>query len=186
MAAESIFLNSNAWEVFSLFLIPIGGGIPAGVILAKNRGLTWPVMMLLYFASDVVLAFVFEGIILLLARIKTKSPFLARLRESFRTSVQNTTARYGVHPGPISLILISFGVDPMTGRTAALMAGHGFITGWLIAITGDLIFFAAIMISTLWLNNILGDGTWTAVIIMVAMIAVPALIRRVRGPWAAH
>ena len=28
--------------VLMLFLIPIGGGIPAGVLLARDHGLAWP------------------------------------------------------------------------------------------------------------------------------------------------
>jgi hypothetical protein len=68
----------------------------------------------------------------------------------------------------------------MSGRVATHAAGYKFVTGWALAICGDMIFFSVIMASTLWLNNILGDGTWAAVIIMIAMIAVPALIRRLR------
>ncbi len=76
------------------------------------------------------------------------------------------------------LIMIAFGVDPMTGRAAALAQGHGFITGWAVAIAGDMIFFSLIMASTLWLNDYLGDGTWAAVIIMMLMLVIPPLIRR--------
>ena len=46
--------------VLLLFLVPVGGGIPAGVLMASNRGVAWPVMMGLYLVSDVILAFVFE------------------------------------------------------------------------------------------------------------------------------
>ena len=59
-----------------------------------------------------------------------------------------------------------------------------FVTGWLIAICGDMIYFLILMISTLWLNSILGDGTLTMIIILVAMIALPSIIRRVRGRMA--
>ena len=115
--------------VLTLFLIPVGGGIPAGVLLARARGIGWPAMELLYFISDV---------------------------------------------------LIAFGVDPMTGRTAAHAAGHGFLSGWTLAITGDMMYFTVIMVSTLWLNSVLGDGTKTMVIILIAMFAVPELIKRWR------
>ena len=77
--------------------------------------------------------------------------------------------------------MISFGVDPMTGRAAALGAGYGFIGGWLIAIAGDMIFFVILMVSTLWLNSVLGDGTWAAVIIMAVMFGVPMLWRWFRA-----
>lgn len=171
---------SNAWDVFLLFLIPIGGGIPAGVVLANQRGLTWPIMMVLYFCSDVVLAVVFDLLMIAFKRASLKGGFLGRFREALKFSVRKTTARFGLSPGPIALVMISFGVDPMTGRAATMMMGHGFVVGWLLAIAGDMIFFSVIMASTLWLNSVLGDGTWAAVIVMVAMFVVPTLIRRIR------
>lgn len=177
---------SNMWEVLTLFIIPVGGGIPAGVILAKNKGMQWPLMMALYFVSDVMLAMVFEPLMLSIIRLFKGSPRMHRFIEAYKQSTRKSVARYGVNPGPFTLILISFGMDPMTGRTAAHAAGHGFITGWMIAITGDMIFFTVLMVSTLWLNNILGDGTWTAIIIMIAMFAVPYIIRRLREEWRAR
>lgn len=175
-------LLKSASEVLSLFLIPIGGGIPAGVLLAKSRGLAWPLTVILYFVSDVILACIFEpmmrGVILLAKR----SDFMRRWAQAYKASLVRKAERYGgARRGPFALVMISFGIDPMTGRTAARMAGHGFVTGWAIAICGDMIFFALIMISTLCLNSVLGDGTWTAIIIMASMIGIPMLIDRYRG-----
>ena len=79
------------------------------------------------------------------------------------------------------MVIIAFGVDPMTGRAAAYAAGHSFLSGWAIAILGDMIFFAVVMTSTIWLNNILGDGTWAVLIIMVAMMAIPVITRRFKN-----
>jgi hypothetical protein len=170
----------SAWEVLVLFLIPIGGGIPAGVLLAKNKGFNWQVMMSLYLISDVILAFLFEPVIWLILYAGKKSPVVAKVIEAFKKSMDKSVSKYGMSPGPITLITVSFGVDPMTGRTAARAAGHNFFSGWTLAIIGDMLFFTVLMASTLWLNNILGDGTWTAVIIMVGMIAIPVGVRRVR------
>lgn len=172
---------SSAWAVLTLFLIPVGGGIPAGVILARNRGIGWVEMMILYFISDVILACLFEPLMLLVIAAGRRVPFFARLAETLRRSMGRNIARYGPGLGPIALIGISFGVDPMTGRSAAAAAGHGFVSGWMLAITGDMIFFALIMGSTLWLNNVLGDGTWTTVIMLVLMLGIPPLVRRLRG-----
>lgn len=180
MSSESLKFISNAWEVFVLFSIPIGGGIPAGVVLAKARGIEWPVMLVLYFISDIALACVFEPLVLLITYAGKHYPAVARFNEAVKKSTHKTISKYGIKPGPITLVTIAFGVDPMTGRTAALTAGHGFISGWALAILGDMLFFTLLMGSTLWLNNILGDGTWTAIIIMVAMMVVPSLIRRFR------
>jgi hypothetical protein len=167
------------WEVFVLFSIPIGGGIPAGVVLAKSRGIDWTVMLVLYFISDVLLACLFEPFVLFMGFLGRRYRYVARFNEALKNYTNKTISKYGI--GAFSLVMVSFGVDPMTGRTAALAAGHGFISGWALAILGDMLFFALLMGSTLWLNNILGDGTWTAIIIMVAMLVVPALIRRFRG-----
>lgn len=175
---------TDAWGVLTLFLIPVGGGIPGGVTLAQSRGIRWPEMMALYFISDVILAFVFEALVILFREGAKHFRVLNRFVTSMKASTQKTILRYGLTPGPFTLVMIAFGVDPMTGRTAALTAGHGFLSGWLLAITGDMIFFTVLMVSTLWLNGILGDGTLTAVIIMAAMIVVPYVIRKLRGSMA--
>lgn len=173
-------LISNAWEVFLLFLIPIGGGIPAGVLLARSRSIGWPVMLVLYFISDVALAAVFEPVMLLVIAAGKRSAFFARFGEAMKKSTAKAIAGYGTRLRPHTLVAISFGVDPMTGRAATVAAGHGFITGWMLAILGDMLFFALLMVSTLWLNNVLGDGTWATVVILVVMTAVPYLLRRMR------
>ena len=169
---------------FSLyFLIPIGGGIPAGVLVAKTRGLTWPLMTVLYLISDVILAFVFEGVLFSIVSTGQKSLRVTRFFELFRQSMMKTIAKYGIHPKPHTLVMISFGVDPMTGRMASKAAGFGVITSWGFAITGDMVFFAVMMVSTLWLGSVLGDGTWTALAIVVIMTVAPILVRRLRERW---
>lgn len=180
MTALTIDTLSNARDVFLLFAIPIGGGIPAGVLLAKSRGIDWLTMTVLYFFSDILLAILFEPMMIAFIWISERVPFLARLREAVKQSTNRTIAGYGASPGPFLLMIIAFGVDPMTGRAAAMSAGHGFFAGWAIAIIGDMFFFALIAVSTLCLNNILGDGTWTAVIIMIAMLGIPALIKKIK------
>lgn len=171
---------ANAWAVLLLFLIPIGGGIPAGVLLAKSHGIPWPMMAFLYLISDIILACVFEPLMLLVIAAGKKSPFISKVRDAMRESMKKTTAQYGTKLGPLALISIAFGMDPMTGRAATAAAGHGFITGWTLSIIGDMFYFVLIMVSTLFLNNILGDGTMTTLIIMFAMMFLPAWIRKIR------
>lgn len=179
-AALSFGSLKKSWDVFLLFAIPIGGGIPAGVVLAQSKGIGWMAMTILYFISDVCLAFVFEPLMKVFGYFAKRSEFLQRFVENMKITTNKTIAAYGPNPGPFLLVLIAFGVDPMTGRAAALAQGHNFLAGWAIAITGDMIFFGVVMVSTIWLNNILGDGTWTAIIIMVLMLGIPALIRKVK------
>lgn len=171
----------NLWDVLMLFVIPIGGGIPAGVILAQKRMLGWPVMCALYFVSDILLALTFEPLMLLFLRGSERSARLARVRLALAQAMKQSTARFGVSPGPFTLVMIAFGIDPMTGRVATRAAGHGFFSGWALTIAGDMIFFCLIMASTLWLNGLLGNGTWAAMIVLVLMFVIPMIVRRIRG-----
>jgi len=180
-AALSFGSLKKSWEVFLLFTIPVGGGIPAGVLLAQSKGIGWIAMSILYFISDVCLAFVFEPIMMFFGWLAKYSKFLTLFIGNMKAMTDRTVAAYGHKPGPFLLIAIAFGVDPMTGRAAALAQGHGFIGGWAVAIAGDMLFFWVIMVSTIWLNNLLGDGTWTAVIIMILMFTIPPLVRKVKN-----
>jgi uncharacterized membrane protein len=178
---ETTIFFTHAYEVFLLFMVPIGGGIPVGVVVGNNHGLSWMTMSVLYFFSDVVLACLFDPCMKLFIRLGKKSPAVAKLNATFKKSVTLSTSQYGPKPGPWLLVLIAFGVDPMTGRAASHMAGHGFLTGWAIAIAGDMIFFMVVMASTLWLNNILGDGTWTAIIITLLILFLPWIFKKLRA-----
>ena len=164
-----------------LFLIPVGGGIPAGVLLARTNGITWPVAAGLYFISDVILAFAFEPILRLFAELGKKVEFLARVAAAMKLSMDKVASHYGgVGAGPFTLVMIAFGVDPMTGRAAAMAAGHGFVAGWAIAIAGDMIYYGVIAYTTLRLNAYVKDPNMTMLIVLGAMIIVPVLVRRVK------
>jgi hypothetical protein len=170
----------GAWGVLWLFLIPFGGGIPAGVVFGQSHAIGWPAMEGLYLVSDVILACVFEPAMKLFLRWARRRPRLAQATETMRAAVLKTTELYGTSGGPFTLILISFGIDPMTGRAATAAAGHGFLSGWTLAICGDMIYFTIIMASTLWLNSVLGDGRVTTITILVLMFVVPMIIQRIK------
>ena len=162
-----------------LFLIPVGGGIPAGVLLARTHGIAWPVTAGLYFISDVILAFLFEPVLRLMIWVGRRIPFVARVIQAMRLAMRQTTAHYG-GAGPFALIMIAFGVDPMTGRAAAAAAGHGFIAGWAIAIAGDMLYFGVVMAATLRLSSVLGDPDRAMWIILIAMFLLPVIVRKLK------
>ncbi len=173
---------SISFPVLKLFLLPVGGGIPAGVMLARANGFAWPITTGLYLISDVILALAFEPILRLFAVLGGKVAFLARLSEALK----NTTARSAAHfsgtgAGPLTLVMIAFGVDPMTGRASASAAGHGFLAGWAFAIAGDMLYFAVIAITTLRLNSYFKDPNTTMLIVLGAMFVAPLLIRYFRS-----
>jgi hypothetical protein len=169
------------FSVLMLFLIPVGGGIPAGVMLARTKGLAWPVTAGLYFVSDVILALAFEPVLQLFAWLGGKVPFLVRFSAGMKAALARSTARFsGTGAGPLTLVMISFGADPMTGRTSALAAGHGVLMGWAFAIAGDMLYYAIIAITTLRLDRYVRNPDTTMWIVLGAMIVVPLIVRSFR------
>jgi hypothetical protein len=168
--------------VLKLFLLPVGGGIPAGVLLARAQGLTWPITTGLYLVSDIVLALAFEPILRLLATLAGKVRFLARFGAALKVATARSVAPFGgTSAGPLALVMIAFGVDPMTGRATALAAGHGFLAGWAFAIVGDMLYFAVIALTTLHLNSYFQDPNTTTLVVLGAMFLVPMLVRYFRS-----
>ncbi len=174
--------TSVMFSVLKLFIIPVGGGIPAGVLLAQTKGLAWPITTGLYLVSDIALAIAFEPILRFLSTVVSKVSFLARFSATLKSVTARSVAHIsGTSTGPLALIMISFGVDPMTGRTTAHAAGHGFIAGWAFAIAGDMLYFAVIALTTLRLNTYFKDPNTTMLIVLGAMFVMPVLIRYIRS-----
>ena len=174
--------TATMFPVLKLFLLPVGGGIPAGVLLARAQGLAWPITTGLYLISDLVLVLALEPILVLLTMLGGKIRFLAGFSVRIKVAMARGRSKFGgTAAGPLTLVAIAFGVDPMTGRAAALAAGHGFITGWLIAITGDMLYFAVIALTTLRLNAYFRNPETTMWVVIGAMFAVPLLVRYLRA-----
>jgi hypothetical protein len=168
-------------------LIPFGFGIPAGVLRSSAAGLSWALTTLLYVVSDVVLAFVFEPVLQKMISGGRRVPALARAGESVRRAMERSAALYGgPGGGPFALILISFCIDPMTGRAATVAAGHGFASGWTLAIIGDTLSFFVYMAATLKLNSVIRNPNETMLIVLVAMTLLPLAVRRAKLAWAAR
>lgn len=169
------------WQILKMFIIPLGFGITPGVLLAKKFKTLWWIILILYFISDLLLAIVFEPLLLLIIRLLKDKPNFQQAYAIFKESFKKTTEHLGTDTGPLALIIVAFGADPMSGRAIAKAHGHGFISGWLIAITGDMLYFAVLMVCTLWLNDIIGDdGTKTTTIMIILMLLLPGLIKKIR------
>lgn len=173
---------TGAWGAFLLFLVPVGGGIPVGVLMARNAGLSPLVTAFLYFLSDVILALSTEPLLFLIHRLSRRVSFWGRVGDRLsRLSQKVGLSGEGIQ-GPLRLILVSFAVSLTTGRAAAAAAGHGFVLGWSFAIVGDMLYFAVLMASTLWLSGVIGDDRLTVGIVLIASLLLPTLLRRWRSP----
>jgi hypothetical protein len=165
------------WGVLLLFCIPGGMGIPPGVLLGNHGGLGPLVMSILYFVSDIVLACVFEPLLVILAALARRLPFLSRAG----TAVLAATTRFtpaGSASAPLGIALTAFGAGLPFGRALAAVAGFGLVTSWLFTIAGDMAYFGLGMASTLWFDNLLGDPRMAAFAGLAVMFVVPAMIRR--------
>lgn len=168
--------------VLLLFLVPVGGGIPAGVLLARSKGLGWPVTAGLYLASDLILAVAFEPVLRLLAALVRRIRRLDRFRAAWHLAMARSAATWNAPgAGPMALVLIAFGVDPMTGRASALAAGYGPVAGWAVAITGDMLYFAVVAAATVRLNAWTKHPEATVAAILAGMMVLPILVRRLRA-----
>jgi hypothetical protein len=172
--------------VLLLFVVgPLGSGIPLGVIMARDLGLSPIVTVALYFVSDVIMALIIEPELAVFRWIGRRNGFAggvgARLIAlSRKVGLQGSGAR-----GPLGLVLLSFTIEPITSRVAGRAAGHGFFVGWSLAIAGDLAYFGLIMASTLWVRSVFGDDRLTIGVVLIGMWVLPMLLRRLRRAPAA-
>ena len=99
---------------------------------------------------------------------------------ALQIAMERVAAQYGGRAaGPFTLVMIAFGVDPMTGRAAALANGHGFVTGWAIAIAGDMLLLRRRGVHHAAAERLhRKDPEATVLIVLAAMIVVPLVIRR--------
>lgn len=167
--------------VLTLFLLPVGGGIPAGVLLAQASGIPWPVTAGLYLVSDLLLALAFEPLLRIFVALGRRVDFLRRFGAALKASTERVAAQFaGTGAGPLALLGISFGVDPMTGRTAALAAGRGVLQGWAFAIAGDMLYYAVVAAATLRLHAWIKNPSGTVALVLLGMFLVPLAVQRLR------
>jgi len=165
------------WGVLLLFCIPGGMGIPPGVLLGSHGGLGPMVMSVLYFVSDIVLACVFEPLLVILAALAGRLPLLRHIGNAVLAAIRRTMPA-GSTSAPVGIALTAFGAGLPFGRALAAGAGFGLVSSWLFTIAGDMMYFALGMASTLWFDNLLGDPRMAAFAGLAVMFVVPAMIRR--------
>jgi hypothetical protein len=171
---------SGVWGVFLLFLVPVGGGIPFGVLMARDAGLGLFGTTALYFLSDVLLAFLTEPFVALMRWLGQRVPPLKRMGDLLARFTGGAGLQDGGVRGPLGLILVSFSITLTTGRAAAAAAGHGFISGWTLAIIGDMASFVLVMVSTLWVSSVLGDNRLTIGIVLLASWSLMLVLQRLQ------
>jgi hypothetical protein len=127
-----------------------------------------------------VLAVTTEPMLALLRWLGKRITFLARIGHILGRLTGSAGLQDGGVRGPLGLILLSFSISPTTGRAATAAAGHGFFSGWTLAIIGDMLYFGLLMATTLWISSIFGDDRLTIGAVLIGTWVLPLVIRRLR------
>jgi hypothetical protein len=179
------FWPAGVAGVLLFFVMPLAAGIPFGVIMARDAGLSPLATAGLYLVSDLVLAVTAEPFLALLRWLGRRVAFIGRLGQFFTRATGSVGLSEGRVRGPLGLILFSFTISPTSGRAAAAAAGHGFFAGWTLAIIGDMLFFGLLMATTLWVASVFGDSRTTIGALAIGVWILPLVIRRLRRSRAA-
>jgi hypothetical protein len=171
----------GALGAFMLFMFPIGGGIPFGVIMARDAGVSPLMTLALYAISDVLGAIITEPYVMFFRWLGRRVSWVGKIGERITRMSGAAGFTEPGKRGPLGIALVSFTVSMTTGRAAAVAAGHGPVMGWALAILGDIGYFIVLMASTLWLSSVLGDERITVGVVLVGMWVVPMLIRKWRA-----
>jgi hypothetical protein len=122
--ADQAGLVGAAWPTgglgaFLLFLAPVGGGIPLGVIVADRGGVPPWGIAVLYLLSDIALAITIEPILKLILRVGGRVEPMGKIGQAIqRLSAGAGLGRDGAKSA-LGLIFVSFAISPTTGRAAA-------------------------------------------------------------------
>ncbi|MBV8719733.1 MAG: hypothetical protein JOZ65_32065 [Chloroflexi bacterium] len=171
---------TGALGVFLVFATQIGAGIPIGVVMARDAGLNVLEIAGLYLASDVLLAVICEPVLMVLRWLAARVYWLAALGQRLSRLSGATGLNEGRVKGPLGLILFSFVFAPAPARAASEAAGHGPISGWTLAIIGDMAYFGVVMASTLLVIQIFGDSRLTLGPLILAAWLLPMLVQRLQ------
>ncbi len=168
--------------VLALFFAPVGPGVPAGVLLARHVPLNPAVTFGLYTLSDLVAAVLCHPVFVLLRRhgrhVRPIRWLGRRLQSIAMIGVRPPAPGTSLGPALSRIATVGFGVDVYTAGMLATGLPVSRVLGWTSAITGDLIYFALLLGTSLMAARILDDDRFIAIVLVAAMILIPRLARR--------
>jgi len=173
---------SGAWGVFWLFMVPIGPGKAAGILLGKNAGLDFLALLGLYLAKDLVTALYLDPLLRALPRLSARYEWARSLGKQIGALATRTHLGSGRLAQMFSLVLVSVGAGFITGGAALSSARLPRPLGWLALLTGDLLWFSCLLAAALGLTSIVPDDRMVFVaVVLLALLARP-LTRRLTSP----
>ena len=186
--AAAVFPGGAVALVFALFWAPVGPGVPAGVLLARQAGINPAATFALYALSDLLGACICHPLYSALRRAAGQVPLLRALgrrlvglaligtRPPRLEELQSSNRR--ALPVLIRIGSVGFGADIYSA--GLLIAGLPVrrVPAWAAAIVGDLVWFA-ILLATSIVTAQVTDQSWVQLVVMVVvMLLAPRLARR--------
>ncbi len=183
MDAAHHFPGGPTMLVFALFWAPVGPGIPAGVLLARHVPLGAAATFGLYTLSDFLGACFLWPLYVVLRRHGRNVRPIRWLGRRILSVAMIGAGRPGadgrVAPALFRIATVGFGVDIYTAGALATALPVPRIPAWLSAITGDLIWFAFLLGSSIAAAAVIDDDRVVGVVVLVAMIVIPKIAQRV-------
>ncbi len=174
--------RSGAVTVFFVFLSPVSPGVVAGIVLAREAGLSAPVTVGLYVLSDVVAAIVLEPVLRRLRRWAETTPLGRRALGSFErvgSTTQIVTGRFGL---PLGVLICSFATDFLTAAIISTGLRMSRLLAWTCIIAGDVGWFLLLFLASLGIATVLSDNRFLFVATLLLGFGLPYLTRRLFGP----
>jgi len=191
LSAAAVFPGGAVVLVFALFWLPVGPGVPAGVLLARHAGINPALTFCLYFLSDLLGACICHPSFSVMRRAGGRVPLLASVGQRL---MRLATLGTGISPeamadqapggsrGTLPLLFrigtVGFGVDVYTAGMLAVGLPVRNLPGWLAAIAGDLVWFTMLLATSIATAAVTNDDRITAAVMVVVMIALPPIARR--------
>jgi hypothetical protein len=168
--------------VLALFFAPVGPGVPAGVLLARHVPLHPAFTFGLYGLSDLLAAIACHPVFVVFRRHGRKVRpihWLGHRVQALAMLGVRTAAPGHTAPALSRIATVGFGVDVYTAGMLATGLPVRASVGWASAIAGDLAWFALLLGTSVVAASVADDDRFVAVVMVVAMIAIPRLARRV-------
>lgn len=186
MRAAEHFPGGPVSLVFALFWAPVGPGVPAGVLLAQHLRLPPPLTFALYALSDALAVLLLHPTYMWLRERGRRSPAVRAIgRRALRVAMigARPPSREEVEGGRLGPALlrigtVGFGVDIYTAGALATGLPIPRLPAWAAAMTGDLLWFAMLLGTSVGATHLFADERWAAVAVVGVSIFGPMVLRR--------
>jgi hypothetical protein len=177
---------TGAWGAFVLFMLPIGPGTTAGILVGKNGGLDAIGILAVYLASDIVTALYLEPVLRFLIRIAARFAWARAIGAQLAQVAERTQIGSGRLGQALGLGILSLGGGLPAGALALPTTQLQRSVAWASIITGDMLYFGFILAAALGLASVLPDDRLVFVAILVLVMVVGPLTRRLSTTKSNH